>query len=191
MTKEELIKTLEEYDKEVNRLFKENKVRFTVGHQDISGGVIQTRVKFEDSKVSVCAILPGDDSLVSSVPVSAIRGRANKIYDYSVTFNRIALSDALNRLLLFNSKQSSAFRKFSFDKESVIISDLEDLNKEEVDYINSLNIDSPYESVFDILELKTVLDGYKDEYLIFRFGDHQAAVLARNNILNIIPECEQ
>ena len=172
------------------KLFKKDKINFTVGHQNTSGGVIQTRVKFEDDKISVYAILPGDDSLISSVPVSAIRGRANKIYDYSVTFNRVALSDALNRLLLFNSKQPNAFRKFVFNKESVIISDLDEINKEEVDYINSLNIGDSYRAVFDILELKTVLDGYKDEYIIFKFGDHQAAVLAKNNILNVIPECE-
>lgn len=173
------------------KLFKEDKVKFTLGFESISDSIVQTRVKFEDTKINISAILPGDSSLISSVPAKAIRDRANKIYNYSVTFSREMLSDALNRLLLFNTKQSANnFRRFVFDKESVMISDLDGINKEDVDYINSLNIDEPYSAIFDIFELKTVLDGYKDEYMIFKFGDNQAAVLAKNNILNVIPECE-
>ena len=59
------------------KLFKGEKVKFTLGYDSISDDIIQTKVKFETSDVTITAILSCDDSMMRQFPVNAVRGRAD------------------------------------------------------------------------------------------------------------------
>ena len=66
------------------KLFKGEKVKFTLGYDAISDEIIQTKVKFETSDVTITAILSCDDSMLRQFPVNAVRGRADATYPYSI-----------------------------------------------------------------------------------------------------------
>ena len=94
----------------------------------LSDDIIQTKVKFENKDISITAILSCDDTLLKSVPVSAIRGRAEYLYPYQVSLNKDALLQTINRLLLFTSLASSKelvrpFSTFEFKSNEVVIWD--------------------------------------------------------------------
>ena len=73
------------------KLFKEEEVKFTLGHSAATSDYVQTKVKFETPTITITAILPSDDSLMSQVPVSAIRQRASDTYPYTVNLNKSEL----------------------------------------------------------------------------------------------------
>lgn len=177
------------------KLFKDGDVHFTLGQDAISSDLIQTKVKFENDSINITAILNNDDSLINSVPVGAIRGRATDLYDYSIVVNRLAAIDCINRLMLFISGYGTKqvlkpFGRFVFNNDVVIIYSSDENNSEQLDYSNSINIvDGQYETYFDLVELKTTLEGFNSEYVTLRFGNHKAMVIAVDNVLNVVPEC--
>ena len=176
------------------KLFKSGKVNFSLGHDAISESIIQTKVRFETDDICITAIISNDDSLLNSVPVKAIRDRANTLYDYSVSLNRLELLDCINRLMLFSSGISGKdilkpYSSFEFNKEYVTVYSVDHSNSEQLYYNKSLNIEDKYDAILDLVELKATLDNCTDQYITIRFGNHQAIVIARNNILNVIPEC--
>ena len=172
------------------KLFKTGNVHFSLGYDALTEEIIQPKVKFENDTIKIVAIL-NNDSLINSVPVEAIRKRANDIYDYSVSLNRFALIEALNRLLLFASveKNIKTYSIFKFESDKVTIYGSDNENNEPLYYMNDTTVTEPYEALIDLIDLKTTLDNCNDEYITMRFGNHQAIVVARNNIINIIPEC--
>ena len=175
------------------KLFKSGDIEFTLGHDSISEEIIQTKVRFENNDISITALINNEDSLINSVPVKAIRDRASTLYDYSITLNRIALLNSINRMLLFTSNSKDIIKpysKFIFNSSSLDIYDIDNINTENVSYVNNnLSLNEPYEALLDLTDLKTTLDNCNDQYINIRFGNHQAIVLAKNNIYNIIPEC--
>lgn len=177
------------------KLFKSGDVNFTLGYDNISEEIIQTKVKFENNDICITAVLNNEDSLINSVPVKAIRDRALTIYSHSVVINRAALNDAINRMLLFTAGYGTKetlkpYSKFIFNSDSVDVYDINNINTENISYNNSdPSISEAYEALLDLTDIKTTLDNCSDEYINIRFGNHQAIVLARNNIYNIIPEC--
>ena len=177
------------------KLFKNEKVHFTLGYDSISDDLIQTKVKFEDSNVTITSIITEDDTLLNIVPVEAIRNRANTVYDYTVTLNKNILSEAIDRLMLFSFGYGSKeilkpYSKFIFNQDHLIIHDVTDENIERIDY-NSDNINGTYETLLDLTELKSALDNCSDNYINISFGNHEALILSKNNIINIIPECHE
>lgn len=176
------------------KLFKESDVKFSLGYDALSDDIIQTKVSFESDDVILTAITSCDDTLLNSVPVQAIRQRANTVYPYSVVFHKDTLMQAINRLLLFSGSkrkgvdESKAYSKFQFSKEFVKFWDVKNESNEELHYVNGSNILEDYEMVIDLINLKTTLEGYSEEYITLSFGDNTAVVLSRNNIKNVIPE---
>lgn len=177
------------------KLFKGEKVTFTLGYDAISEDIIQTKVKFETGDVTLTAILSCDDSMLRQFPVNAVRGRAEAAYPHSINMNKEQLIQTINRLMLFTTtsngkeivKPNSAFE---FKKDSVVIYDVKKENKEEIYYTNtSCNIEDVYTAIFDLNDLKATLETCTEQYVTFNFGDGQAAVLVRGNIKNVIPEC--
>lgn len=171
------------------KLFKSEKVHFTLGYDEISEELIQTKVNFRSGSVSITAILPSDNNLLASFPVDAIRDRANSIYPYSISVNKDELIQAINRLLLFinSEKTSGTFGSLKFAKDCVTLEDSRNINSEKVYYATKLaNCD--YTNLVDLLDLKITLENCAEKYLTINFGDGQAIVVARGNVYNVIPE---
>lgn len=177
------------------KLFKGEKVDFTLGYDELSSDIIQTKVKFETSDVCLTAILSCDDSMLRQFPVNAVRGRANADYPYSINLNREQLIQTINRLMLFTTTNNGKElvkpnSTFEFKKDSVTIYDVKKENKEEIYYTNtSCNIEDTYTAIFDLNDLRATLETCSEQYVTLNFGDSQAAVLVRGNIKNVIPEC--
>lgn len=176
------------------KLFRGTKVHFRIAHDALTDELIQTKVSFESSNMLVNAILSADETLINSVPASAIRNRALSDYNYSIVLNRFNLSQTIDRLLLFSTGYGSKeilkpYSKFIFTNNYVTINDVSEINKEDIYYSNEFEIPENYIAYLDLTEVKAVLDSCNTEYITLRFGDHQAIVIARDNIFNVIPEC--
>ncbi len=177
------------------KLFKGEKVKFTLGYDALSSDIIQTKVRFETNDIIITAILSCDDTMLRSFPVNAVRGRANAAYPYSVNINREALIQTISRLLLFSSANSAKdvikpYSVFEFKKDSVAVYDAKRENKEEVFYTNTTcEMASTYSALLDLNDLKQTLETCAEQYVTIHFGDSQAIVLSRGNVKNVIPEC--
>lgn len=171
------------------KLFNDGEVKFTLGYDALSDEIIQTKVCFENSDIVLTAIISCDDTLLNSVPVSAIRGRADNVYEYSVNVDKNSLLQTISRLSIFTAMKNTVkpYSQFKFSFDHVTIWDVDKENHEDVIYNNS-NISSEYEAVLDLMDLKAVLENCSEQYVTINFGNHQAIVLARGNIKNIIPE---
>lgn len=173
------------------KLFNNVDVQVTLGYDNISETITQTKIKFETNDIILTAVLSCDDTLLNSVPVDAIRGRANNIYPYSININKNALLQTINRLLLFNSNGAKENLKpysvFEFNSDSVKIWDVAKVNSETINYNNTAMTDT-YSATLDLIDLKITLENCVEQDLTINFGDKQAFIIARGNVKNIIPE---
>lgn len=171
------------------KLFSDTQLVFTLGYDSLDNSMIQTKVCFETDDIKLTSILSCDDTLLNSVPVSAIRGRANNIYDYSVNIDKNLLLQCINRLALLTSAKNTLkpYSTFNFSTDKVRIWDVDKENFEDVFYTGS-QIAGDYEATLDLLDLKAVVENCTEQYITVNFGDHQAFVVARGCIKNIIPE---
>lgn len=177
------------------KLFKGETVKFTLGYDAISDEIIQTKVRFATDDTIITAILTCDDSMLNAFPTNSVRGRAETTYPYSVNINRELMIQTISRLLLFSSANSAKdvikpYATFEFKKDSVVIYDTNKENKEEIYYTNSTSgIEDVYCATFDLNDVKSTLENCVEQYVALHFGDGLAAVLARGNVKNVIPEC--
>lgn len=176
------------------KLFKGEKVHFTMGMDALTDDIIQTKVRFETPEVTITSILSCDDTMLKTFPVDSIRGRANATYPHSVKVNKDQFLQTINRLLLFSSANSAKdiikpISEFKFEKDHVVVFDTRGENKEEVWYSNS-TIEESYDTYLDLNDLKVTLETCVDPYVTLEFGDTQAIVVTHGNIKNVIPECE-
>lgn len=173
------------------KLFPKNTdVRMILGYDDV-GGITQTKVSFVSGAIEITAILNSDEDMLLSVPVSAIRGRANGTYKYSVDINRDQLIQAIDRLLVFSSQSVGATRsyaRFKFGVETLTIKAKDSENEEFIDYLDCSTEVEEYETMLDLNDLKITLESCVESDLTLWFGDKQAIVIARGNIRNVIPE---
>ena len=174
------------------KLFKGKGVKFTLGYDNLTDDIIQTKVRFESSDISITAILSCDDTMLNSVPVEAIRGRASAYYPYTVNLSKDALLKTISRLMLFSgsaSKELVSYSTFEFEKDKVTIYDSKKENKEILNYNNeNSNIEETYKTIVDLAELKGVLESCSEQYVNINFGDTEALILTRGHVVNIIPE---
>ena len=176
------------------KLFKGEKVHFTMGMDALTDDIIQTKVRFETPEVTITSILSCDDTMLKTFPVDSIRGRANATYPHSIKVNKDQFLQTINRLLLFSSANSAKdiikpISEFKFEKDHVVVFDTRGENKEEVWYSNS-TIEDSYDTYIDLNDLKVTLETCVDPYVTLEFGDTQAVVVTHGNIKNVIPECE-
>jgi hypothetical protein len=177
------------------KLFKNGAVKFTLGFDPISDEIIQTKVRFQSDDISITAIISCDDTMLTKVPVNAIRGRANNAYPYSINLNKNAIIQTINRLMLFNGAGSGKevlkpFSKFEFHKDKVIIYDVHEDNCESVFYMDTtLDLEEPYTANIDLGDMKATLESCMEDYLTMHFGDQTAIVVSRGHVKNVIPEC--
>ena len=172
------------------RLFKDGDVHFTLGFDAVDGDTLQTKVRFEWQNVVITAILTCDDTLLSRVPVAAIRGRANADYPFSVDIDKEVLKSAIARLLLFSSSKSviRSYGKFEFKKDRVVVYDYGKENSETIYYEKASDNDIDYQATLDLVDIKATLDGCAEQYLTLNFGDGAAFVVVRGNVKNVVPE---
>ena len=175
------------------KLFKNDMVDFTLGYDSISEELVQTKVEFKTSKITLTAVTGCNDELLNSVPVSAIRGRATTTYANNVVLNKEELLASINRLLLFSAgygsvKNLKPYSLFECKDDTMIIYDSNKENKEVIKFKNDTKVDSEYSMTLDLSDLKLILDTITDEYVTLSFGNHQAVVLKRTNISNVVPE---
>ena len=168
------------------KLFGEEEVRFTLGIDEINELPI-TKVRFDSEELSISAIMP-DSSLVSSVPVSAIRGRANYDYESSVTLNRLEVVQVIERLLLFNNFENRNYGRLEFSSDKVAIYDFNKNNFETVRYASGKNDSLSYSAILDLMDIKIALDSHKDSHIQFSFGNGQAFTISNSSVCAIIPE---
>ena len=175
------------------KLFKNSVVHFTLGYDAVSEDLIQTKVSFATDSMVLTAITGCDDTLLNQFPVAAVRNRANKAYPNVVVLSVSALSEAINRLLLFSAGYGSKdtlkpYSMFEFAGDKVTIWDTKKENFELLTYQNGTNIEDTYSMTLDLNEFKKVLDGCTEQYVTLNFGDTKACVVTRNVIKNVIPE---
>ena len=171
------------------KLFKDDTVHFELGQDDIGGGTIQTKVKFSDSVTTLSAILPSDSSILNSMPVSAIRSRATCQYAYSVTLNKDAFLNAMKRLSLFSgATELDTVVTLNFKETKVEITDNK-FNCETINYENKTPLmNCNYCGKLGIKDLKLTLETCTDNFIVMGFGNHQAMVISRSNVYNVMPE---
>ena len=175
------------------KLFKGTAVNFTLGYDPISETIIQTKVSFKTDNITLTAVTGCDDNLLNQVPAASIRGRANKAYANTVVVNVAAISEAINRLLLFSAGYGSKenlkpYSCFDFSADKVTIYDTKRENTEVLSYQNGTVLSEEYSMTLDLIEFKKILDGCTESYVTLNFGDHQACVVTRGAIKNVLPE---
>lgn len=177
------------------KLFKDCPVHFKLAYDKVEGSndIVQTKVEFAAADTVITSILSCDDTMLSQVPVNAIRGRADKVYPYSVVLSKSDLIQTLSRLTLFTGSSSEldvkSNIKFEFGSESVIVSDIKSENKEQLKYLNKeTGIVDEYVATLDVMDLKLTLDTCVEPSITLSFGDGNAFVLSRGTIKNVIPE---
>lgn len=170
------------------KLFKDTIVKFELGHNPISDEEVVTVVKFYTNYLTVSAIVNDDDSLVNSVPVSAIRQRAYFEYPYSVSVNRTQLSQAIDRLTLFSYDALKPFCKVEFYSNCMKVYDQTEVNSESVTYNSSSATDIAYSASLNILDVKSILDSYVEQDITINFGDGQAMVIKKPGVYSVVPE---
>ena len=171
------------------KLFDDKDVKFTLGFEEI-GGMLQTRVRFENGNVSISTITSNDSSMINQVPAKSIRGMATKTYDYSVTMETKEFISAIDRLLLFDEANTlnKGIGIFEFGNLGITIYDSKKINQEFVSYHSVTNLPDVALSInLGLEELKTSLENSEEEYLVFNFGaNDKAIVLANGNIRNVV-----
>lgn len=177
------------------KLFQDCSVHFKLAYDAVEGSndIVQTKVQFAASDIVITSILSCDDSMLSQIPVNAIRGRADNIYPYSVVLSKNDLMATLGRLMLFTSSSSEIDLKqnilFVFGSDSVTVSDIKGENKEVLKYLNKESgIVDEYRANLDIMDLKLTLDTCVEPSITLSFGDGNAFILSRGSIKNVIPE---
>lgn len=170
------------------KLFKNDMVDFTLGYDPISEELVQTKVRFQSPTITITAITGCNDDLLNTVPVAAIRGRANTTYDNNVVLNRREFLEAINRLLIFNTNKDKPYSEFVCANNSMTIHDSNKENQEVLLFKNDTKIDNEYKMTLDLTDLKIILESIPEEYITLSFGNHVAVVLKRAAVSNVIPE---
>jgi DNA polymerase III sliding clamp (beta) subunit (PCNA family) len=187
---QKVVLTLTEKIVKLFKLFKSETINFTMGFDALESGIVVQKVLFNDDQISLTVIITTKEELVNKFPVSGIRKWVDDNYDYTVTIDRIALLDSINRLALFYKNGSDlGLTHMTFGIKGVTVFDSKKENNEEILYVNDVpQLKKPYEAMFNANDFKLTLEVSEGQYIVMSFGNHRAVVIKRNDINNIIPE---
>ena len=176
------------------KLFKDTKVKMTVGHNRIGDNSFVNVAKFEAPNIEISAVLNSDEKMFVEFPVAAIRGRANVVYPMSVSINKDSLIQAIDRLMLFthNGANESAFStvRMNFNAEGVVICDQLGVNTEQVLYSKSAEGVDSYSALIDSNDLTKTLQSCTNQIVQISFGNNEAFTLAEGTVRWVLPECQ-
>lgn len=175
------------------KLFTTESVKFELGHDQISGDIVQTKAHFYNDNVSITAILFSDDILFKDISPSRIRERAMRIYPHSALINKQVLVSAINRLLTFMQTSETVLSNsiFTFYDDRLVISNKFEQYEETVRYIEKIDMKEPYVATLFLKDIKLALDNCVEQVINFSFGDDRAVVISRGNLYNVIAEFEK
>lgn len=177
------------------KLFKKSAmVHFELGYDAISETLIQTKVCFSNDELSITAILTSDESMINGVPADKIRARANKTYDNKVVLNKNELSNAIDRLLLFDDKKLNVkpYSTFMFDTTGhLTVYDTKGENCESIKYQAGTDLAGEYQMRLDLENFKKTLDTCDEDFVSISYGDGASCVITRGAIKNVIPEARK
>ena len=145
---------------------------------------------FNTDNIVLVAILPSDDSEISKFPVTAIRNRAFDKYDYTVTFNKEYLLQAITRLLIQSSDSKiDQYLNLTFNGYKVVLQSHDNSSQEEVIYEKEIEMGGEeYTMSIDANDLRATLASCNESYVTFSFGNHQAVTISRGKVINVISE---
>ena len=176
------------------KLFKDTKVKMTVGHNRVGDNSFVNVAKFEAPGIEISAVLNSDEKMFVEFPVAAIRGRANVVYPVSVSVNKDALMQAIDRLMLFihNGGNDAAFSivRMNFTAEGVNISDQMGINTELILYSKPVETMEPYSALIDSNDLTKTLQSCTNQIVTINFGNNEAFTLAEGVVRWVLPECQ-
>ena len=177
------------------KLFKDTKVKVTVGHNKLSEDTVVTAVSFVAPGISIDAVLNCDDSMAVSFPVAGIRDRATTTYPMNISINKDTLMQAVDRLMLFSqaaskSDLSLSIIKLEFNADSVVVSDRNNINKESVLYTHPIEIEDNYSALINSSDLTKTLASSSNQLVNVSFGNQQAFVISEGAVRWVIPECQ-
>lgn len=143
--------------------------------------------RFSNETTTIETLL-NDESLINKIPVSVIRSRANKEYNYSAVANKNDLVRIAEIIDLLNGDKADSICVIKAENDTLQFSD-EDSNGSESIKLQS-SIESKYEFKVDCKDLLLALSSISNEYITMNFGDENAIVLfdTNNNIRFVIPE---
>ena len=177
------------------KLFKDEDVSCALSKDtwENNDDIIQTKVSFSTPSITITSILSCDDSMINSVPVKAIRSRADDIYPYSVTVNRDKLLQAVNRILLADTIGATnlvkPYTSMEFDEKGVTLFNYNKENSEYIVFENDNNgVTDGYTMSLNLNDLKITLETCSEPYFNMNFGNKSAVVISRGNIKNILSE---
>ena len=171
------------------KLFDTGEITFTMGQDQIAQtNNVQTKVSFESEFLIISAIIPSNDALIGTVPVKAIRGRAFDTYASSAVLNRVEMIQAIDRLMIFYDGSVNHYANFNFSIAGLKISSLNNEVTEDISVSDTSGLDSPYQAVLDINDIKIILQSFNEGHVTMNFGNHQAIVLFKPGIYSVIPE---
>ena len=172
------------------KLFNGQCVHFTIGHDAVSDSLLKTKLRFETDSVSITSIMSCDDSLLNSFPAKLIRATADEDYPYSAVINKNDLISAINRFMVFCSDKFSCMCSFVFNDSCLELSNINKSTVESINYINRIESGCSYLAHLDLLELKSAIDCYSDDYVNIFFGNNKSILVSRGSVVNIIPEAQ-
>jgi len=176
------------------KLFKDD-VYFSMGHDALPNGSVQTKVTFETPSIYLAAIITNDDVLLNRIqgPCLATKRYISEAYPIKIVLYSNTLSAAISRFMLFmkNSTEGTSMMNMPvtvrISGSDFAISDASE-NTEVVPIENNPLIAVPYEMKVNLADIKSVLDSCKDEHLTFNCGNRKSIIITRNNICNLLPE---
>ena len=176
------------------KLFKDTKVKMTVGHNKVGDNSFVNVARFEAPGIEISAVLNSDEKMFVEFPVNAIRGRANVVYPMSISVNKDTLMQAIDRLMLFihNGGNDSAFSivRMNFTNDGIVISDQMGINTEQVLYSKPVDNVIEYSALIDSNDLTKTLQSCTNQIVNVSFGNNEAFTLSEGVVRWVLPECQ-
>ena len=176
------------------KLFNTNPM-LSFGYDLAPNGATKAKLVLETENIYLAALINCEDRLLDRIqkPYNATKKYFAATYPSNFVISTNVLSAAIARLMLFskNSGESTAQvipGTFVFKGDEIIIQDKQH-NTEIVVIENedSYLVDN-YSMTLNLIDLKTILDSYKNEHVTINCGNSQAVVITRQNISHLLPE---
>lgn len=173
------------------KLLKSEKVRFRYGVSQLQNGIMQARVSFSNANTEITAKLLNSTEMLDKFPAKSLRELANAGYPCSAEIEKSQLLDSIVRLSLFtDGTQPVSYTYLTFSKDGLDIFDSTHENKEHIGLINPINsLEGQYSCILNTEDLRLTLEGCESQTISMGFGNHRAILIAKDGVLNIMPEC--
>lgn len=176
------------------KLFNTNPT-LSFGYDLATNGTTKAKLVLETENIYLAALINCEDRLLDRIqkPYNATKRYFAATYPSNFVISTNVLSAAIARLMLFskNSGESTAqviSATFVFKGDEIIIQDKQ--NNTEIVVVeneDSYLVDN-YSMTLNLIDLKTILDSYKNEHVTINCGNSQAVVITKQNISHLLPE---